>query len=267
MIVISLGVIVGIILALTGAGGGIIAVPLLVFGVHLSLAQAGPIGLLAVSLAAGLGALMGLRAGIVRYKAALLIATTGMLLSPLGLWLAQRMPNQPLSVLFALVLFWVAWRSYHQGSQHAVQHLDQGDCRAALPCQLNPDTGRFIWNAASVRTFILVGMAAGFLSGLLGVGGGFVLVPVLQRYTPLPMRSIVATSLAVIAMVSLSAVALSSLQGHFDWAIGWRFAAGALAGMLLGSYLSRFLAGPQLSKGFALLAMLVGLGLIGKAFW
>jgi hypothetical protein len=70
-IILLLGFTVGIILALTGAGGGILAVPLLVFGAGLSMAQAGPIGLLAVGLAAALGAVMGLKSGTVRYKAAM----------------------------------------------------------------------------------------------------------------------------------------------------------------------------------------------------
>ena len=63
---IGLGAIIGAILALTGAGGGILAVPLLVFGLGLSMVQAAPIGLLAVGLAAGVGALLGLRQGVVR---------------------------------------------------------------------------------------------------------------------------------------------------------------------------------------------------------
>jgi uncharacterized membrane protein YfcA len=85
-----LGGVVGLILALTGAGGGILAVPLLVFGAGATVAEAAPVGLMAVGMAATLGAVLGLRAGNVRYRAALLIAATGMLLSPAGLWIARR---------------------------------------------------------------------------------------------------------------------------------------------------------------------------------
>lgn len=91
---LGLSLIVGAIPALAGAGGGILAVPLLGFDAHLSVAQAGSIGLLAVGMAATLGAVLGLRAKIVRYKAAALIAVTGMLLSPFGLWLAHRIDNR-----------------------------------------------------------------------------------------------------------------------------------------------------------------------------
>ena len=62
-----MGAAVGVVLALTGAGGGGLAVPLLVFGLHLQMSQAAPVGLLAVGLAASVGALLGLREGVVRY--------------------------------------------------------------------------------------------------------------------------------------------------------------------------------------------------------
>ncbi len=257
------GFIVGIIMALTGAGGGVLAVPLLVFGAHLSMAQAGPIGLLGVSMAASLGAIMGLRAGIVRYKAALLVACVGALVSPVGLWLAARLPNRPLSFIFALVLFVVAYRSFRQAQSD--DEINSAATRQDVSCQLNPETGRFIWTRLAVQTFVLMGMLAGFLSGLLGVGGGFVLVPVLRRFTPLPMKSIVATSLAVIALVSLSTVGLISMRGNFNWAIGLPFCAGTLGGMLLGRWLARFLAGPHLSRGFGAITALVAVGLVLKS--
>jgi len=78
LISVGLGLIVGIILALTGAGGGLLAVPLLVFGVGLRVSEAVPISLLAIGMAAMLGAGLGLKSGTVRYKAVLLMAETGM---------------------------------------------------------------------------------------------------------------------------------------------------------------------------------------------
>jgi uncharacterized membrane protein YfcA len=112
MISLALGLAVGLILALTGAGGGILAVPLLVFGTHIGMAQAGPIGLLAVGMAACLGAVLGLRAGVVRYRAAVLVAISGMVCSPAGLWLARRVDNRWLSVLFAFTLLYVAFKTF-----------------------------------------------------------------------------------------------------------------------------------------------------------
>lgn len=263
LIAFGLGLVVGVILALTGAGGGVLAVPLLVFGIGMGVAQAGPIGLLAVGMAAALGAVLGLREGIVRYRAAMLIAACGMLLSPLGLWLAHRIDNRWLSVLFALVLLLVAWRSYRQAASPAL--AAPASVQSAHPCQRDAATGRFIWTSSCARALALSGTVAGLLSGLLGVGGGFVMVPALQRYTDLAMRSVVATSLAVIALVSVSGVVASAATGGMAWQVAMPFSAGALGGMLGGRLVAARLAGPHLQIGFALVSAAVAVGMIARS--
>ena len=92
MLTILLGVLAGVVLGLTGAGGGILAIPALTLGVGWTLAQATPVALLAVGTAAALGALDGLRKGLVRYKAAALMALVGSITSPVGLYLAALRP-------------------------------------------------------------------------------------------------------------------------------------------------------------------------------
>jgi len=262
LISVGLGLIVGVILALTGAGGGILAVPLLVFGAGLRVAEAGPIGLLAVGMAAALGAGLGLKAGTVRYKAALLMAGTGMLLSPFGIWLANRVDNRWLGILFAIVLLVVAYRTFRRAHDQPTANERPSD--RTPPCIRDTYRGRFVWTTRCARVLALSGTVAGLLSGLLGVGGGFVVVPALQRYTDLAMQSVVATSLAVIALVSVSGVASSALAGSLNWVIAVPFCAGALAGMIGGRLISSRLAGPQLQKGCAAVSALVAVGMIGK---
>ena len=97
----ALGVFIGVLMGLTGAGGGILSVPLLVFAFHMPISEAGPIALTAIALSAGVGALIGLRTKVLRYKAALFMALFGLILSPVGLWVAQRAPNTPLLLLFS----------------------------------------------------------------------------------------------------------------------------------------------------------------------
>lgn len=259
---LGLGLIVGVILALTGAGGGILAVPLLIFGIHLSVAEAGPIGLLAVGMAAALGAALGLKAGTVRYRAALLVAGAGMLFSPVGLWLARHTDNRWLSIVFALIMLLVAYRTFRQAAMG--RHRAREKKGAAPPCIRSQASGRFIWTSRCARSLALSGCIAGLLSGLLGVGGGFVMVPVLQRYTDLEMDSIVPTSLAVIALVSITGVASSALAGHLNWSVALPFSVGSLAGMVGGRQVAQKLGGTQMQKGFAIVSALVALGMIAK---
>ncbi len=261
----GLGAVVGLILALTGAGGGILAVPLLVFGLHLSIMQAAPVGLIAVGAASALGSLLGLREGIVRYRAAALIGVTGMLLAPLGVLLARLIPNPPLMAAFACVLGWVALRTWRQSRRGALDHLDGALARAQLPCVVNPDAQRLTWTTPCAWALGATGTAAGVLSGLLGVGGGFVIVPSLGHYTNLTPRSIVATSLAVIALVSAGGVAAAAWQGAIDWHIAIPFAAGAVAALLAGRQVAARLAGARLQQAFAVISAVVALLLLARA--
>jgi uncharacterized membrane protein YfcA len=258
---LGLGLAIGVILALTGAGGGILAVPALVFGVHQNVAQAGPVGLLAVGMAATLGALLGLRSGTVRYRAVMMISAAGMVLSPAGLWLAHRIDNHWLTALFATVLLYVAYRTWRQACRTEGK---VNSVRVELPCIRDDASGRFVWTSRCARVLAQSGGIAGLLSGLLGVGGGFVMVPALQRYTDLDIKSVVATSLAVIALVSATGVVSSAVAGTLNWPVAIPFSAGALAGMLSGRMVAARLTGPHMQKGFALVSSLVAIGMIAK---
>ncbi len=257
-----LGSVVGLLLALTGAGGGILAVPLLVFGLHLGVAQAAPIGLVAVGLSAALGAALGLHARIVRYRAAALIGGLGMLLAPLGVAAAQRIPNAPLTLAFAAVLALSAVRTFRR-TLHAAGR--PAAPRAALPCVVDATSGRLVWTRPCARALAITGMVSGLLSGLLGVGGGFVIVPALSRYTDLPMRSIVATSLAVIALVSVGGVGAAALHGALEWRIALPFAGGAVVALLVGRLVAAHLAGTRLQQAFALVSAVVAGLLVARA--
>lgn len=264
---ILLGTCTGAVLALTGAGGAIIAVPLLIFGLHLTVAESAPVALFAVCLSAAIGALIAHRQGKVRYRAAGFIAITGVMTAPLGILLAQKLPNAPLTVLFALVLFYVAVSMLRRGKKQDDQVMDAAASQSvSVPCRLAYDQGRLIWNWPCARALAISGGATGLLSGLLGVGGGFVIVPALKKVTNLSMQSILATSLAVIALISAMGVISATFLGDMNWSVALPFAAGALTGMLVGRIFAHYLAGPKLQQGFAVISMGVSVWMIVRLF-
>nr|WP_276583706.1 sulfite exporter TauE/SafE family protein [Pseudomonas sp. RIT-PI-AD] len=253
------GLAVGVTFGLTGAGGGILAVPALVIGLGWSMPTAAPVALLAVAAAAATGAVQGLREGLVRYRAALLMASAGALLSPLGVELAQRLPHRVLTTAFALVMTLVALRLVRQAFGHVA--CDPAADSPRPPCRLDPASGRFRWTPRVSAILAAIGALAGLLSGLLGVGGGFLIVPALRRVSDVPLHGIVATSLMVIALVSgFAAFGALSAGVRID-AMGASFIAASVAGMLVGRRLSGRLPARFIQVGFAGVCLIVAVSL------
>ncbi|HEY6087300.1 MAG TPA: sulfite exporter TauE/SafE family protein [Burkholderiaceae bacterium] len=232
-VALVLGLAIGVVMGLTGAGGGVLAVPALVFALGLTMPQAAPIAMVGVSLAAAVGTLEGLRHGTVRYRAALFIALLGWPFSALGIALAHSMHDLTLRIVFVLMLAFVAWRQLHQTAQAARVEAQLSAVPASAVAELNPATGRFIWNRRAFGSFSCIGAITGGLSGLLGVSGGFVLVPMLSRFTRLDAPSLVGTSLMVGSLVTGFGALAAVLQGvAIPWPITGRFAAALVGGLL-----------------------------------
>ncbi|ODP32651.1 sulfite exporter TauE/SafE family protein [Pandoraea sp. ISTKB] len=264
-----LGAAVGLVLGLTGAGGGIFAVPALVFGLGWGVPQAGPVALLAVGASAAVGSAQGLRAGIVRYRAAILMAGIGICMAPLGSWMAHRLPERWLVGLFAVAMLIVAARMYRASRGGGAKAAGNGAAVSCAPlptCRMDPSTGRLHWTRRVAGTLGVIGAVSGFASGLLGVGGGFVIVPALRRFTDITVHGVVATSLFVIALISAGTVANAWWHGMHPGAQGWTFVVGAVAGMLFGRALAPRLAATRLQQIFSALMAAVALGMFVKAF-
>lgn len=256
-----LGAAVGTVMAMTGAGGGVLAVPLLIFGLGLTLADAAPVSMIAVGGAALVGALLGLHEGIVRYRAAGLIGGVAMVLAPVGVALGRVLPQAPLLLAFSGVLFWTAWRMSGLGTVSG-QETD------TLPCRVNPDEGRLRWTSRCALTLAGTGATSGLLTGLLGVGGGFVIVPALTRLSDLDARSIAATSLAVISLATVGGLLAALGHGHVQATVAVPFGVAALASLLLGRRVAVRLPARTLQRVFAgvsaivaVMVLLRGLGL------
>ena len=263
----GLGALVGTVLGLTGAGGGILAVPALVLGLGFAMAQANPVALVAVALAAMLGALDGLRKGLVRYKAAALMAVFGSLSAPIGIVIGRAANEAWLMSVFSAVMFLVAWRMYRQGRFQA-DVAGASDTMAAhpKPCQVSPATGRFVWNFKTFATLASIGVSSGIMTGMLGVGGGFIIVPALRQFSNVSMHGIVATSLMVVALVSGTTVATAVWAGARIPELAWPFIAFATFGMLVGRSATSHVSTSLLQRIFGVVAALVAVLMLTKTY-
>lgn len=257
------GALVGLSLGLTGGGGSIFAVPLLVFGMGVSPREAVGVSLVAVGTTALIGGLRRLGRGEIELGTGLLFAVAGMLGAPFGSWLGRFVPDGLLLTLFAALMVLVAVRMWVQ----AARRPDEARATRAVPptaddaergpaCRRDP-SGRLRMTSRCFAVLVVAGVITGVLAGLFGVGGGFVIVPALVLAAGLDIHRAVATSLLVIALVSASGAASHLASGpapRLDL-IGLFVLGGAL-GMELGARLGRRLGGPGLQKFFA--ASMVG---------
>ncbi|ONO47352.1 hypothetical protein A8D80_16590 [Burkholderia cenocepacia] len=245
-----LGLIIGAVLGLTGAGGGIFAVPALVFGLGMDIRSAAPVALLAVGAAAALGAVQGLRRGIVRHKAAMVLAAAGTVTAPLGVQLAHWLSPRWLNMVFVAIMLIIAYRMF-LSSRSPQADSDLGD-EQAKACKVSKDTGRFLWNLRTATTLGSIGVVSGLATGMLGVGGGFIIVPALAHFSELRMHSIVATSLMVIALLSAVTVFIAWSHGLLLTAPTWAFVLTALVGMAGGRAVALRIPSKMLQRVFSI---------------
>lgn len=230
----GIGVLLGLLLGLTGAGGSLIALPLLL-SLHLPLVDAVGVSLGAVSIAA-LSGLLG-RYREVAWWPVLAIAISGIPGTALGQYLGRLLPEQPLIIAFCLLVLWLAQRLWRSASSAMHSTREHSHYPGLLGC----------------------GVAVGSLSGLLGVGGGFLVVPLLRWLTPLNVMGAAASSLAVIVLVSGSGFALYATQHDTPWPLLGSLIAGGVIGALLGNLLAKVIGGIHVQRVFAVL--LVGVSL------
>lgn len=234
------GVLVGLALGLTGGGGSIFAVPLLVFGLGQPVTGAIGLSLAVVGATAGFGAARHLLRRELDVRAGLVFAVGGMALAPLGTWIGRAVPGPWLLTGFALLMSYLAWRMW---TGLAEEGGDPG------PCTVRPGGGL---GPGCYARLTGGGAVAGILSGLFGVGGGFIIVHGLMYVTGMALHRAVATSLLVIFLISIAGVASHVAHGlEFPPLLTGLFLAGGLAGMVAGQGLRARLGGPTLRRVFA----------------
>ncbi|OFW88965.1 MAG: hypothetical protein A3J37_06040 [Alphaproteobacteria bacterium RIFCSPHIGHO2_12_FULL_45_9] len=218
------GSIVGLSLGLTGGGGSILAIPILVYGLGIPMSQAVVISLLMVAIIALFGAAKQSFSGDVDWRAAILFSIAGMIISPIVIYVAHDVNETLRIILFAALMLFVAYKMAFSGKK--------------IPAPINT----LSVHKPSIIRAVMGGSAAGGLSGFFGVGGGFIIVPLLTMIFTMPYRKAVSTSLAAIFLISTTAVAGAYLKGiSLDWSLFALFVVGGLGGMIAGTILVNFI--------------------------
>lgn len=246
------GSVVGLSLGLTGGGGAILAVPLLVYGLDVPASEAVGVSLASVGTTSLVGFLHRWKLGEVEIPTGLLFAAAGMLGAPIGAWGASLLPEKLLLLLFAGLMLFVAARLWRQASRSAKANNSCADSAPAGQSHCRRDAaGQLLLSSNCAALLLAAGVLTGVLSGLFGVGGGFVIVPALVLFSRMPIHRAIGTSLLVIALVSASGVgALLTAGRAISPALVLLFIAGGIGGLFAGQRIACRLSGPRLQKVF-----------------
>jgi uncharacterized membrane protein YfcA len=265
ILTILLGALVGFSLGLTGGGGAIFAVPMLIYGLGVPARQAVGISLLTVGSTAFVGFVQRARRGMVEFPTGLLFAVAGMLGAPVGSRLAELISEHVLLALFAGLMLVIAVRMWLKADEKAA-HLPILDSDNAGPtCQRDPE-GRLRLTSQCAMLLGVVGLSTGILTGMFGVGGGFIIVPALVSFACMGMQRAIGTSLLIITLVSLSGTTGHLLAGkELSLQTSSLFTLGSLIGLFLGSWLAQRLAGRMLQRLFAISIVLVAIYVIFRS--
>jgi len=263
--VLLIGVFIGLVLGLTGAGGSIFAVPLLVLLLSLPVNEAVGIALGAVAVSALYGTVNNWRYKTILWIPALILAVFGALLAPLGKWLGHQVQDTQLIGAFSLLAIVIAARMWRQTIKHPERarvvrsgRISPGEFIKPV-CRISP-AGQFKWRLPCVGSLVLGGLVVGLLTGLFGVGGGFLIVPLLLFLTQVSMQQAVGTSLLIITVVSGAGfVSYAVTSSELDWQLLGLLSAGGLVGMIIGNLVGHKIAGPQLQRVFAASLVLVAI--------
>lgn len=208
-------ILIGVSLGLTGAGGSILTLPVLVYLVGLPPDQAVGVSLFVVAAAASVGAVQRWRGGDVHLRAAGIFGGVGMVGAVIGARFTNLVDERYLMLGFAILMIAVGLRMFRK----------------------NPTTLQPVPECKPIRCMI-AGAGTGLLTGFLGVGGGFILMPALMRFAKLPLALATGTSLAVIAANSWVGGISHATSISKNLGLTLAFAAIAIIGTLLGKKLS-----------------------------
>lgn len=261
-LVISLGyfgaLIIGVILGLIGGGGSILTVPIFVYLLGIEPVTATAYSLFVVGSVSLVGAGKNLQKGLVDYKTAFIFAIPAVIsvftirkfvvpvipevIFNLGNFTLTK--NIAIMVFFAILMLTASLSMIKSNTDSLKNNED-------------------IVENKKVKLSIL-GLLTGLITGIVGAGGGFIIIPILVLMAGLPMKKAVGTSLFIIAINSLLGFLGDVNEVLIDWKFLLTFSAIAIMGIFLGIYLNQFIDGKKLKKSFGWFVLIMGAYILSK---
>ena len=247
---------IGLVLGLMGGGGSILTVPIFVYILGISPVLATSYSLFVVGFTAMIGVVKNHQKNMVDLKTGVIFAIP----SFFGVFFARKfilpeIPHQIISfnsflltkdvaimLLFAVLMF-VA--SFFMIKGRSESYSNEGI-------------------KYNIPLLIIDGLIIGILTGLVGAGGGFLIIPALVFFAKLPMKKAVATSLMIIAIKSLIGFTGDLGQLHIDWMLLLSFTAISVIGIFIGIYFNQFVKEKQLKQGFGFFIIIISIAIIIK---
>lgn len=242
----ALSLVIGLVLGTLGGGGAILTLPMLVYAVGLEPKTSIATSLFVVGTTSVVGMTVHARAGNVRWKIGGSFGLAAMAGAYGGGSLAHLIPGRVLLVLFGVIMVVTATAM--------LKKRGDGESAAASVPQ----------RSAHPLSALGLGAIVGVLSGLVGAGGGFLIVPALTLFGGLAMREAIGTSLFVIALQSFAGFAGHASHVKLDWTLALAISAASVIGSVAGASLGRKISAAKLKHGFAWLVIAMGLFMFAK---
>ncbi len=247
---------IGVVLGLIGGGGSILTVPILVYILSLDTNTATAYSLFVVGSTALVGAIRNAQKGMVDFKTGVIFAVPALVAVYLTRSLiVPAIPDTLFSigelevtkqigvmVFFAIIMLIASYSMIKVKREHAGQEQEV---------------------SYNYPMIVVEGLIVGLITGIVGAGGGFLIIPALVLLAKLPMKKAVATSLLIIAVKSLMGFLGDLKHVEVDWGFLLTFTMLSIAGIFLGIYLNKFIDGKKLKKGFGYFVLIMAIYIVG----
>ena len=249
---------IGVVLGLIGGGGSILTVPVFVYLLYINPVVATAYSLFVVGVSSLVGAIQNIRKGLVDFKTAIVFAIPAFIaVYATRKYMVPAIPDElftvggflvtkdiGIMVFFALIMLLASYS------------MIKGKCK-----NCDDENAVVEYNFPLI---VLEGFVVGVITGIVGAGGGFLIIPALVMLAKLPMKKAVATSLLIIAIKSLIGFIGDVENLDIDWAFLFRFTSLSVVGIFLGVWLNKFIDGNRLKKSFGWFVLLMGIYILFK---